>query len=268
MSEPQVNDHTDEKSALKSEADRFALFAGRVVGTIALSAFAVRFLTIPWDFGGCFFQVWMSMVGTAGFMALLSRLKSMQRILTCCLLIPCLAICFFGPVYFAPQAFFPFFFLAAAIGAALWLWSQSINLAAILMALVLVLIGGCCGGSVKHMALLTRFRSLTGSALREIRFKPVAEGNQTIMVGEPKALARIAASLHSTSPYSPNHESVGKSWEMILVLADGPPIRCWVGCGNRSHPDTGCIQFDSAVYQNPELPRALAEAAGIRDFYP
>jgi hypothetical protein len=259
---------TTAATTVKTSESHIALLGGRIVGVLALLALAVRFLTVPWDFGGCFFQVWMSMVGTAGFTALHSRLKAKQRILACSILAPGLAFCFFGSIYFAPQAFFPFFFMCAALGGALWLWSQSITGPAVLAGLILVAIGGCCFSSAKHMALLTRFRGLKGADLSEIRFVPIEEGKQSIVVNDSLALARIAASLRSTTPYSPNHEGTRNLWRVTFVLANKAPILCLVGMGNRSHPEMAWIQFGSEVYQNPELPRALTESAGIRDFGP
>jgi hypothetical protein len=265
MNEP-ANASLFGKMGLKSGDIKIALLGGRLVGLMALSALVVRFVSVPSDFGGCFFQVWMSMVGTAGFAVLLGRLKVRQRVLACCILIPCLAICFFGPIYFAPQALFPFFFAAAAVGGSLWLWSQSMTIPALLAALLLLPFGGCCGHGINHMALLSRFKGFKGTDLREIRLEPVDRGGQSIVVRDAKALDQIAGSLHSTSPYSPNHESIGKSWEMILIPVNGLPIHCRVGKGNQAHPETGWIRFGVEDYQNPELPKALVESAGLREF--
>jgi hypothetical protein len=253
---------------LDPDNDRFAIWVGRLLLVLALTAIVIRFLTIPWDFGGCFLQVWVSLVGTGGFMMLLTRLNTGQRVLASCLLGPCLAISFFIPIYFGPQAVFPFLFIGAAVAGLFWFKPKSKFITAAIAALIVFPLSVMCVSSIQDMALVTRFRGLKGDDLREIRFVPAEAGKQTVVVRDPSALAQIAATLHSTTPYSPNHESIRNAWEVTMVLTNGSTISCRVGKGNRAHPEMAWIQFDSEVYQNPKLPTVLAETAGMQDFAP
>lgn len=229
MNEAQTN-LAAEKAGSKTEM-QFAIREARLVFIAALLALAVRFLTVPWDVGGCFLQVWMSLVGTAGFSMLLARLKTGQRILASCVLVPCLLPCFFNPIFFSPRTYFPFFCLGAAVWGMFWLGSMSRPRWAMLVALTLIPIGVLCVSGVEHMVFMTRFRGLKGNDLREIRLVAAQGGRDDIVISEPAAVARIEIALHSTWPYSPNHEGIPASWQMMLVGKDGRLTRCQIGSG-------------------------------------
>lgn len=235
---------------------------------LGAAAMALRFLTIPWDFGGFFFQVWMTLVGTAAATELLGRLKRLPRILVGCIAFPLVTFLMFGTIYFAPQLLFPFMFFGGAGCVAIWFWSQAKWIPAGLVALLLLPLALYCGYGAKHISQLIRFENLKGSDLKEIRFTPLTDTHETTTVREPATLARIADSLRFTSPYSPNHEGIRNPVEMVLLLTDGSTISLSLGKGNRAHPETAWIGFGIEAYQNPQLSRVLATDVGLREFVP
>jgi len=264
MNESQTNAPAEQIHKKPGEA-KFALLEARLLFLVALVALAVRFLISPWDFGGCFFQVWMTLVGTAGFTMLLAQLKTRQRILASCVLVPCLVICFFGPIFFPPQIFFPFFFLGAAVWGIFRLGSLSRFPLALLVSLTLIPISVFCMSGINHMVHLIQFRELKGSDLREIKFEAIEGSKTNIVISDPAMVARIARAIHATWPYSPNHEGIPTSWLVLIYGKDGTLTSCQIGKGNRAHPKFASVHFDSDIYQNPELPGVLHQADSALD---
>lgn len=229
------------------------------IGT-AMLAFAWRFVTIPWDFGGFFYQCWVAVVGAALFGALYPRLSKTGRLLAASALLPIGALLLFGSVYFAPQALFPFMFVAFALGGALFLWSQSKKSQTLLVSLLLIPLGAYCLYGLDHMALMVRLRSLHPEDVAELRFTSVSDDSGEIVVSRSDAVESIVRSLRHTSPYGPNHEGIESPWRVTMAMRDGSSIGFRLGNGNRDHPSFVWIQFGVEVYQNAELREALRTA--------
>lgn len=229
---------------------------------IAILAFVWRFVCIPWDFGGCFYQFWVALVGTAFFAGLYPRLSSAGQRLAQVVMFPIGMLLLFGSVYFAPQALSPFMFVAFVLAGALFLWSKSRRAQAILVSLLLVPLGAYCLYGYGHMALLLRLRSLQPRDVAELRFGPVSEEEGNIVVSKPDAVETIVNSLKDTHPYSPNHEGIEQPWQLTITMQDGSLLDFSVGSGNRVHPSSVWIEFGAEVYQNAQLRKALV-AAGV-----
>jgi hypothetical protein len=227
---------------------------------IAVIALVFRFCTRPSDVGGCFFQVWVSLVGTGGFGFAMLFLKGPGRTLAGIVLFPLVAGLIVGSLYFAPQALFPFLFFGGAFGAAAWFHSRTQVRYARIAALLLIPLAGYCFYGAQHMSLVSQFRRLNDGSIRKITFTPVEE-RKTIVIDGIDACNRIARSLATTWPYSPNHDKPDKYCDVAIELTDGKTIQCRIGKGNRVDPETAWIAFDVAVYQNAELVHALERDA-------
>jgi len=228
---------------------------------IAVSAVVWRLAAIPWDFGGCFYQGWVALVGTAFFLEFYPRLNERSRRLAQVILLPMGGFLQFGVVYFAPQALFPFMVLALALFGMLFLLSKSKTPLVVLVSLVLIPLGAWCVHGVAHMRGVVRLRSLASDDVTELRLAQGSGGNTKTVINNRDAVERIVRSLKSTTPYSPNHEGIKQPWRLTIALRSGSSLDLNIGNGNRAHPSFVWIQFGVEVYQNTDLRAALLEAS-------
>jgi len=229
---------------------------------IALLALAWRFISIPWDFGGCFYQFWVAVVGTACFAGLCLRLKGIGRVVAWVVLLPIGALLLFGSLYFAPQALFPFMFLAFALASALFVWPKQKARQAVLVSLLLIPLTAYCFYGFRHMALVCQVRSIPPSEVAELRFTPVSGQSGTIVLSKPEAITNIVMSLRHTFPYSPNHEGIKEPWQLTVSMRDGSQLDLSIGNGSRAHASFVWIQFGVEVYQNAQL-REVLQTSGV-----
>lgn len=220
-------------------------------------ALVYRLHALPWDFGGCFFQVWVSVMGLVVVGALLPRLKPGPRGVAASILLPDAVVLLFGAIRFAPQALLPFVLLALAVSGVCWLWSQSRRRLAAILALALIpIVGDAYFYGLAHMRTVERLRGLSPGEIEEVRIERGGPG-EAVVVRDGPTLAAIAEVLGETTPYSPNHEGIREPRKMTIRLVDGSTIEFSVGKGNRAHPETAWIQFGVEVYQNAGLRRLL-----------
>ena len=225
---------------------------------LALLALAWRFAFIPWDPGGCFYQFWVAAAGLAFFAGLYPRLNRVGRVLAWLIILPIAALLFFGSLYFAPQALFPFMFLAFVLAGALSLWSKGKAVPAALVSFLLVPLIPYCFAGIDHMALLGRVRSISPGDVVEVRLTSLSDRGETIVISKPEAITNIVTSLRHIFPYSPNHEGIKEPWQLAVLLRDGSQLVLSIGNGNRAHPSFVWINFERvAAYQNAELRGAL-----------
>jgi len=228
----------------------------------ALLALVWRCVSIPWDFGGCFYQIWVAAIGTAFFAGLYPRLNRIGRAFAWVVALPIGVFLLFGSLYVAPQALFPFMFLALALVGALFLWSKEKVRLAVLVSLLLIPPCLYCSYGGRHMALLCRIRSMPPSEVAELRFTVASGQSSNIVISRPEAITSIVMSLRQTCPYSANHESIKEPWRLAVFLRDGLRLQFSIGNGNRAHPSFVWIQFGVEVYQNAQLREAL-QALGV-----
>jgi|ERR1043166_1112751 hypothetical protein len=231
-----------------------------VYACVAALALVWRLLAMPWDFGGCFFQVWVSAVGLGFWVAFYPRLDGRSRGIAVLTILPLAAFAVWGSLYFAPQALFPFLFTAFVIGGALFRWSRARTWQAIAVSLLLVPLAAYCFYGARHIRMIMRLRALQPDDVAELRLSPRAGARTASVVGAREALAIIVPSLRATTPYSPNHETIRQPWRLTIALRDGSSVALDLGDGNRAHPAFVWVQFGVAVYQNPELGEAFARA--------
>ncbi len=229
---------------------------------IALLALAWRFVSIPWDFGGCFYQFWIAVVGTACLAGLYLRLTGGARVVAWVVLLPIGAFLLFGSLYFAPQALFPFMFLAFALASVLFAWPKKKTRQAVSVSLLLIPLTAYCFYGFRHMALVCQVRSIPPSEVAELRFTPVSGQSGTIVLSKPEAITNIVTSLKQTFPYGPNHEGIKEPWRLAVSMRDGSRLEFRIGNGNRAHASFVWIQFGVEVYQNAQLRGAL-QASGV-----
>lgn len=223
------------------------LFAPAIV--IAL---VIRFRSLPWDDGGCFFQVWHSLVGLA-ILALLPRLKRLPRILAAFVLVPDLFFLLYASLRFAPQAMLPFDLLAGVTVGACYLWSRSKPRLAVLVALALIPISAdLYFYGIAHMRTIDRLRDLSPHEIQEVLIEDASQGKK-VVIRDHESVTRIAECLGDTSPYSPNHEGISQPRQVTICFTDSSVLRFRVGKGNLTHPETAWIEFGVEVYQNPSL---------------
>ena len=223
---------------------------------IALLALAWRFVFIPWDFGGCFYQVWITAIGTA-LAAFYPRLNGIGRLLAWVILLPIGVLLLFGSLYFAPQSLFPFMFLAFALASALFPWSKKKARQAVLVLLLLIPLAACCLYGFRHMSLVGKVRSIPPGDVVELRFAPVSGKSDVIVLSNQEAITNVVMSLRHTFPYGPNHEGIKEPWRLTVSMRDGSQLAFNIGNGNRSHASFVWIQFGVEVYQNAQLREAL-----------
>ncbi len=255
-------DREGEISQMSTTAKSLPATVTAYVGVVLLT-FVWRVLAIPRDFGGCILQFWIAVAGVLFFGKLFPRLNVGGRRVAQWVLLPVATLLMLGTVYFAPQALFPFLFVALIVVGALYSWSTSRTTQALLLSLLLVPLGVFCVYGYQRMALATRLRSLQTSDVAETRFAPLSENTTDIVVDKPEALEIIVASLKGTYPYSPNHEGIERPWRVTVAMQDGSSVEFEMGHGNRAHPSFAWLQFGVEVYQDPQLCHALA-AAGVR----
>lgn len=229
---------------------------------IALLTLVWRFVSIPWDFGGCFYQIWVAAIGTAFFARLYPRLNRIGRGFSWAVVLPIGAFLLLGSFYVAPQALFPFMFLVFALVGALFLWSKEKVRLAVLVSLLLIPLAAYCSYGVRHIALLYRIRSMPPGEVAELRFTAASGQSSNIVISRPEAITSIVMSLRQIFPYSPNHESIKEAWRLAVFLRDGSRLQFSIGNGNRAHPSFVWIQFGVEVYQNTQLREAL-QALGV-----
>ena len=243
----EISRGNDEKRPWKTPYEAF-LFAPAVV--IAL---IFRLSSLPSDFGGCFYQVWVSVIGLGILAPLLPRLKPLPRALGALIVLPDLLFLLYGSLRFAPQVLFPFVFLAGVTTGACYLWSRSKLRLAVILALALIpIMADSYFYGVAHMRQVTRIRGLLPQEIQEVRIEDSSQGRKMV-IRDGHTLALITKGLSDTSPYSPNHEGISLPRQMIIHLVDGSEINFRIGKGNRAHPETVWIEFGVKVYQNPSL---------------
>lgn len=236
-----------EKRTWKMPYEAF-LFALAVV--IAL---IFRFSSLPSDFGGCIFQMGVSIGGLAVLAVLAPRLKPFPRTLTVLVVVPDAIFLVWGSLHFAPQVLFPFVFLAGVTTGACYLWSRSKPRLAALVALALIpILADSYFYGVAHMRQVDRIRCLLPQEIQEVRIEGSSQGRK-LVIRDGQTLALLAKGLGDTSPYSPNHESISLPRQMIIHLVDGSEINFRIGKGNQAHVETVWIEFGVEVYQNPSL---------------
>lgn len=231
------------------------LFAPAIV-----TALIVRFRALPWDEGGIFFQVWVSLVGLA-VLATLPQFRPVPRILAALVLLPILPFVVWAATRFAPQAIIPFGLFAGIAAGACYLWSQSKTRLAVPLALALIPAAGTvCFYSAPHMRKVERLRDLLPEEIEEVRIENPSNGNK-VVIRDRAILDRVAKALRDTSPYSPNHEGISRTKQIQIRLVDGSAIDFRIGKGNRAQPKTVWIEFDVEVYQSPSLYPVLESSA-------
>jgi hypothetical protein len=230
---------------------------------LCVSLFAVvwRLVTSSWDFGGCFYQGWVALVGTAFFVEFYPRLSERLRVLAKMTLLPMGAFLQFGAISFAPQALFPFMFVALALFGVLFLLSKSKTPLAGLAFLILIPLGAWCAYGFAHMRSVVRLRSVPPGEVTELRLSQGSSVSPNTVITNREAVERIVRSLKSTTPYSPNHEGIKQPWRLTIAMRDGSSLNLNVGNGNRAHPSFVWIQFGVEVYQNAELRDAFLRAS-------
>ena len=223
---------------------------------IALLALVWRFVFIPWDFGGCFYQVWIAAIGTA-LAAFYPRLNGIGRVLAWVILLPIGVLLLFGSLYFAFQALFPFMLLAFALASALFPWSKKKARQAVLVSLLLIPLAAFCLYGLRHMSLVGKVRSIPPADVVELRFAPVSGKSGVIVLSNQEAITKVGMSLRHTFPYSPNHEEIKEPWRLTVSMRDGSQLAFNIGNGNCSHASFVWIQFGVEVYQNAQLREAF-----------
>ena len=117
---------------------------GRIFVAAAVLSLILRFLTIPWDLGPCFFQCWVALVGITFFAKLYPRLSTFGKQASAAIIIPIGIFLMFGTLYFVLQALIPFLFAAPILAGIPVLWSQSSRIPAILLVVLLIPVIGFC----------------------------------------------------------------------------------------------------------------------------
>jgi hypothetical protein len=176
------------------------------------------------------------------------------------ILLPLGAFLLFGSVYFAPQALFPFLFMAAVVAGVLSLLSRSKTPHAVALALLLLPLGAYGLYGVRHMAAVLALRSLRADDVIRLRLSRAGTSFVNPVIDERQAVESVVRALHRTTPYSPNHESIRRPWRLTITMRDGSSRELDIGDGNVAHPGFVWIQFGVEVYQNPELRQALMKA--------
>lgn len=226
-----------------------------VFALAALVSLVLRLPMRPVDGGGLFFQFWCSLVGLAYFAIGPAHLARAPRRLADAVVLPIACALPLMTIYFAPQALFPFMFLAAAIGRLALLWSEGIRERWAAFALVLavcpfLMFWALC--YVGHMVQVSEMRNLRADQVTAVVFP-----DSGISVTDRADIARITDALSSTTPYSPNHESIRDPRRMEIQLRGRPPIRVSLGKGNSAKADIVWVQFGVEVYMNAPLYKVL-----------
>jgi len=225
----------------------------------AVGSIVLRLAAFPWDFGGFFYQLWTTGIAVVYVTAGLPMIEPPLRMVNRVFLYPVVPWLLFGSVYFAPQALFPFMFMAFAVGGAVFLWSRQRTRLAVLVALLLLPLGAYGLYGIGHIAVVTRLRNLEPEDVLRISFIPRSGKEEVREVTDSSRVSAIVTALRSTSPYSPNHEGIREPWEFRVALQRNDPITCRIGNGNRTHGETVWIQFGVEVYQNPVFYGVLKE---------
>ncbi len=216
-------------------------------------ALVFRFRSLPWDHGGCVFQVCVSVMGLGVLAALPPRLKALPRAVAALILVPDLLFLLLGALRFAPQALFALVLLAGFAAGACYLWSRSKLRLALLLALALIPIAAdLYFYGVAHMRAVNRIRNLLPQEIQEVRIEDPG-ARKAIVIRDRQMVALVAKGLGDTSPYSPNSEHISEPRHLTIRLIDGSTIEFRVGKGNRAHAETVWIQFGVEVYQNESL---------------
>lgn len=226
---------------------------------VAIGSLTWRFTQVPWDLGGCFFQVWFIAcgLGATGFGK--GHMKKAARILFEFILIPSAIFVEFGSVYFPPQVLFPAVWGCIVIAAFAWFVSTNRLANAILVLLLLIpCIWYFSYFGVPHIRQIEQIRGLDAKQVTEV-YVESPDKETDLTVTDPSCIASIVESLRHTSPYSPNHERIDQPRHVVVHRTDGSEVRFQIGRGNRAHPNTVWIEFDIGPYQNPRLYRVLEQ---------
>ncbi|MGE3640717.1 MAG: hypothetical protein AB7G28_19330 [Pirellulales bacterium] len=231
-----------------------------LLAPVIVAALIIRFRSIPWDEGGSFFQVWLSIVGL-GVLAALPQFRPLPRIVAALVLLPILLFLLWAAPRFAPQAMLPFGLFAGVAVGACYLWSQAKQRLAVALALALIPIAGdAYFYGAPHMRTVERLRHLLPEEIKEVHIERSSDGT-SVVIRDPEPLAAFAKALSDTSPYSPNHEGISRPRQIQVRLVDGSAIDFHIGTGNRAQPKTIWIEFGVEVYQNPSLYPVLQSSA-------
>ncbi len=215
-------------------------------------ALVFRFRSLPWDQGGWFFQVWLSLVGL-GVLAALPKFRPAPRAVAAVILVPNLCFLQFAALRFAVQTFLPFIFLAGIAAVACYLWSRSkLRLAALATLALIPIAAVAYFYGLDHMRTVNRLRTLLPQEIKEVRIEDHSHEN-ALVIRDRETLGLIAKSLGDTSPYSPQRESISRPLSVTIRRIDGSTLNFRIGKGNRAHPNTVWIEFGLEVYQNPTL---------------
>jgi len=222
-------------------------------GAAAIVAIVYRFRALPWDEGGTFFQVWITIVGLSVLAALPPRLKPIPRTVAALVLVPDLLFVLWGTTRFAVQAMLPFLFLAGFTAATCYMWSRSRFRLAMLLALPLIPVGAeAWFYGLAHVRMVSQLRNLSPRDIEEIEIKDSTRGT-VARITDRETLVLIAQALGDTTPYSPNHESISHPRQVTIHLNDGSAMEFAIGKGNSANPKTVWIVFGVEDYQNPSL---------------
>jgi hypothetical protein len=137
-----------------------------VFGSAVVVSLVWRFAGIPWDLGGCFYHVWVSMVVLAILAKAPRQMKGVPRIILDSTMVPAGIFLVFGSIRFAPQALFPIMLMSFVVAGATWLWSRSKPAQAFLVTLLLL---PCMAYLVFSTAFPTWHGSLASEGWRQAR---------------------------------------------------------------------------------------------------
>ena len=245
---------------------------------IMTTSFLWRFYAIPWDAGGCFLQVWITLISFAVVTSLSQRMarnevSSGKAWFVIFLKIVALSVVsgsLFGTLYFAPQILFPCMALAGAVIVSLVLILGVMEASpprVFPLSLRQGLIGGLiivglvfwCYSAKGYITRIVQLRNLAPTNIQAIQFRQF-HGNREFMIENKQLLEDICEALQFTFPYSPNHEGIRERWDITILLTFGERLHFQLGKGNNAHPQTAWIEFGVHVYQNPQLPSVLSRA--------
>jgi hypothetical protein len=220
-----------------------------------------RFLSVPSNGGGLFFQLWFSIVSLIGLALILAPKRSQgSKLFLRLVILPLVSFISVASIYFAVQALFPFMILSVLLGA-LWASGGETKLKVIWGSLIILPLLAYCYYGASHILMVQRLKGLDYRQVSQIEFKgmsPVERQDISVLITSPEEIKPITDALSQTTSYSPNHESIKNHWCTTITLKSGERFVFRAGKGNRAHPETAWVQFGVEVYQNPALYRALS----------
>lgn len=227
-----------------------------IVLVVFAASIAWRFLSVPWDFGGLWFQAWSSIV----WMAALAYAPKASRLLRrghWFIAVPIACSAAFASIYYAAQDVLPFAFAGFFVLGAQQLREKGKGTQSLLMCLLLLPISVWMIASIVDMRHVYEFRHLRAESVSSIEFRLAGMPQKSFRLTSRESIASIAHALAYTHPYSPNHESIKEPWSVSIRLRTGRAYDFELGHGNRAYPQAGWIDIGAGTYQNLSLCRVL-----------